>query len=83
MLMLNRYHSLKKIGNYHGPLLIAHGDSDELIPFSHGQKLYAAANEPKRFVRIIRGDHNWVPPQYYVQELDRFLAELPIAVESD
>ena len=77
MLMLNRYNSLKKIGNYAGPLLIAHGDADEVVPFAHGEQLVAAANEPKRFVRISRGDHNWVPPQYYEQELQQFLDALP------
>jgi uncharacterized protein len=77
MLMFNRYNSLKKIGDYQGPLLIAHGDMDEVVPFAHGQTLFAAANEPKRFVQIVRGDHNWVPPQNYVRELDQFIATLP------
>ncbi len=73
-LMINRFNSLKKLGNYSGPLLIAHGDADELIPFSQGERLFAAANEPKRFVRIAGGDHNWVPPEHYIAELDQFFA---------
>jgi fermentation-respiration switch protein FrsA (DUF1100 family) len=79
MLMVNRFNSAKKIADYAGPLLIAHGDADELIPLAHGEQLFAAANEPKRFVRIAGGDHNWVPPQYYIAELDRLFAEVDTA----
>jgi fermentation-respiration switch protein FrsA (DUF1100 family) len=77
--MVDRYNSLKKIGDYHGSLLIAHGDADALIRLEHGQRLYAAANEPKQFVRIVGGDHDWLLPEYYVAELDRFIANLPAA----
>ena len=73
LLMINRFNSIKKLGDYAGPLLIAHGDADELIPFAQGERLFAAANQPKRFVRIAGGDHNWVPPEHYIAELDRFL----------
>jgi uncharacterized protein len=74
--MMNRFNSAKKIGNYAGPLLIAHGNADELIPLAQGEQLFAAANEPKQFVRIAGGDHNWVPPEYYIAELDEFFAAI-------
>jgi hypothetical protein len=32
------------------PVLILHGRRDEIVPFLHGQALYEAAEEPKRFV---------------------------------
>ena len=38
-------------------LLIAHSIDDELIPFAHGKKLFAAAPEPKTFLEM-RGGHN-------------------------
>jgi fermentation-respiration switch protein FrsA (DUF1100 family) len=79
MLMYSRYKSLKKISDYHGPLLYAHGDSDKVVPFAQGERLFAAANEPKQFVRIAGGDHNWVAPEYYINALDQFLATLPAA----
>jgi pimeloyl-ACP methyl ester carboxylesterase len=31
------------------PLLVVHGDADHYFPVEHGERLYAAANEPKRF----------------------------------
>ncbi|HUW45423.1 MAG TPA: alpha/beta hydrolase, partial [Dehalococcoidia bacterium] len=36
------------------PLLLAHGDADELIPLEHAQKLYQKAKEPKE-LKIIPG----------------------------
>lgn len=73
----NRFDSLAKIRNYHGPLLQVHGDQDRLVPFAQGQKLFAAANEPKRFVTVPGGDHNTPLPEAYRQALDDFLASLP------
>lgn len=39
------------------PVLIIHSRNDELIPFDHGKRLFAAAKEPKMFLEI-SGDHN-------------------------
>jgi len=39
------------------PLLVVHSPEDEIIPFQLGEKVYQAANQPKRFVAI-EGDHN-------------------------
>jgi fermentation-respiration switch protein FrsA (DUF1100 family) len=40
------------------PLLVAHGDRDEVVPFALGERLFAAAAEPKRFLRVPGADHN-------------------------
>jgi fermentation-respiration switch protein FrsA (DUF1100 family) len=32
------------------PILILHGERDDVVPFHHGQRLYAAAREPKLFI---------------------------------
>jgi fermentation-respiration switch protein FrsA (DUF1100 family) len=42
----------------HAPVLVFQGKADEVIPFSHGQKLFAAASEPKRAVWIDGAGHN-------------------------
>ncbi|PEN12331.1 alpha/beta hydrolase [Longibacter salinarum] len=39
-----------RIADIDVPVLILHGRNDEIVPFSHGQALFDAANEPKRFV---------------------------------
>jgi fermentation-respiration switch protein FrsA (DUF1100 family) len=75
-LMTNRFESARHIGAYHGPLLQVHGDADQIVPFESGRKLFAAANEQKKFVRIAGGDHNDPPTEDYLKELDAFLTGL-------
>ncbi|MEA1959221.1 MAG: alpha/beta hydrolase [Chloroflexota bacterium] len=40
------------------PLLMLHGDADEVVPFESGRKLYEAANQPKKFCAIDGAGHN-------------------------
>ncbi len=55
----NRLDSLSKIQRCLGPVFIAHGTADGLIPFSHGQRLFDAATcERKCFYRMEGLDHN-------------------------
>jgi alpha-beta hydrolase superfamily lysophospholipase len=44
--------SLQRIGHLHIPVIIAHSVHDAVIPFSEGQRLYAAAHQPKRFLAL-------------------------------
>jgi uncharacterized protein len=69
--------SASKIPSFTGPLLQTHGDSDEVVPFAQGQRLFRVANEPKRFVAVAGGGHNDGPSPEYLDALDRFLASLP------
>lgn len=39
------------------PLLLIHGDKDRIIPLHHGEKLFAAAGQPKAFWRVPEGEH--------------------------
>lgn len=60
----DRFDSLARIPQVACPLLIMHGDHDRIIPFSHGERLFAAAPErsatgvPKQFVRLAGAGHN-------------------------
>lgn len=57
-LIKDRFDSLARIGAVRVPLLVVHGERDEIIPNALGQKLFEAANEPKT-LRIIPGaQHN-------------------------
>jgi pimeloyl-ACP methyl ester carboxylesterase len=56
-LVRNKYDTIAKLPGIHIPLLVLHSREDTLINFSHGQRLFAAANEPKQFVEL-RGGHN-------------------------
>ena len=58
LLPYDKFPNSKDIRKVHCPLLIIHGDSDTVIPTWHGRKLFALANEPKRFVVVPGADHN-------------------------
>jgi hypothetical protein len=47
LLMQDRFDSLSRIGAVREPLLVMHGEADEVIPQTFGRKLFDAANEPK------------------------------------
>lgn len=53
-----KYESLHKIPEIRVPLLILHGDRDEVVPLEQAKRLYAAANEPKQLYVIRGADHN-------------------------
>jgi fermentation-respiration switch protein FrsA (DUF1100 family) len=74
-LVRNRFDNLAKIGDCTRPVLIAHGTADGLIPFTQGERLFAAANEPKQFVRLEGHGHNDLPSPEFYAALRRFLAE--------
>lgn len=72
-LMRNRYDNLSKLPRLTRPVFIAHGTEDRLVPFAHGQSLYAAANEPKALLPLDGHGHNdWLPEEFFVA-LKRFL----------
>jgi len=51
------YDNVSNLRQVKAPVLIAHSADDELVPFAHGQALFAAAGEPKQFLEM-RGGHN-------------------------
>ncbi len=50
-----RFDNASKMSRIHAPIMIIHSQQDTLIPFSHGQKLFELANEPKTFLEIHGG----------------------------
>lgn len=61
------------------PLLIVHSTSDDIIPFNHGEALFAAARDPK-YLLSIRGSHNegfLDSGQQYIDGLRAFIDRLP------
>jgi hypothetical protein len=77
LLVPDQYRTLLYLTSVHCPLLILHSRGDEVIPFRHGEALYAAANEPKELVEI-HGSHNqgFLESQpYYEAALDSFLSK--------
>src|SRR5215813_3321571 len=56
-LMKDQLRSDERIGKVHVPLLIMHGVQDDVISIKFGERLFALANEPKRFIRYDKGGH--------------------------
>ncbi|NLF33001.1 MAG: alpha/beta hydrolase [Planctomycetes bacterium] len=60
------------------PVLVIHSRDDEMIPFAMGERVFAAAPQPKRFLAIA-GGHNsgfLMSHKAYVREMDAFLDEM-------
>ena len=51
------YPTQKYLTQIQCPVLISHSKDDEVVPYSHGKKLFDLAKEPKNFMEMI-GGHN-------------------------
>lgn len=58
MLPWDKFRSIDKIGLVKCPVLVIHGKQDRTIPFHHGEKLFAAAPEPKLSFWVDNAGHN-------------------------
>jgi len=77
LLARERYDNLSRIGAIAAPLLIVHGEADEVVPVGHGRWLFAAASQPKTAVFIPGARHNDLADFGLVEILLAFLAKLP------
>ena len=77
MISSYQYDSKVHIQGVQTPVLIIHSPNDEVIPFSHGEKLFENAPGPKKMLKI-RGRHNdgfIYSGVVYTEGLRRFLQE--------
>jgi uncharacterized protein len=56
-LLKDQFHSDWQIGNVTAPVLVFHGDKDDTVPISFGQRLFSLIKAPKCFVRFPLGGH--------------------------
>jgi fermentation-respiration switch protein FrsA (DUF1100 family) len=78
-----QYDSLARIGQIRSPVLIIHSREDEIIPFNHGQRLFAEAKDPKSFLEL-RGGHNdgfLASGQGYILGLNTFLTSFQMVIK--
>jgi fermentation-respiration switch protein FrsA (DUF1100 family) len=57
LLMMDQFRSDQRIGNVKAPVLILHGDADDIIPIKYGERLLAMMPGEKRLVRFAGGRH--------------------------
>lgn len=61
LLLPDRYESIVHLKNQKIPLLVIHGDRDNIVPFSYGQKLHDSYTGPKAFLPQKGYSHNDLP----------------------
>ena len=71
--MRDQFRSDELIGKVKAPILILHGVRDRVVPFAFGERLFALAPEPKRFVRFVDGGHNDLNFEIELKALREFL----------
>ena len=77
-LVRSKFDSLSKIGNIRSPIMLLHGDRDDIVPIEMAHELFAAANAPKRFYPIKGAGHNdtvLIGGDAYFDALKEFISE--------
>lgn len=77
-IMRDTFKSREFIGRVHIPVLIVHGEEDRVIPFSMGEAMFAAANEPKHFVAMAGADHATLVRDGVYTHIFEFLTNIPV-----
>ena len=76
ILLKDRYENKSKIVNINSPILIMHGEIDNIVPFHMGKKLFEIANEPKTFYSTKTDNHMMEYDDKLINELDIFIKSL-------
>jgi len=76
LLLKDKYESDKKIKNIKSPILIMHGEEDQIVPFWMGKKMFQMANEPKYSYFTKFDDHMMEYDENLVLELKKFIKSL-------
>jgi fermentation-respiration switch protein FrsA (DUF1100 family) len=70
-----QFDNLSRMDRIDAPVLVIHSPDDNVIPYEHGRRLFAAAGEPKQFLQL-SGSHaeNFqTSARRYVRGLETFL----------
>lgn len=68
--------NMKKVPDISSPVLIIHGDKDEVVPWAMGKEIYSALKNSKQIVTIIGGRHSdleFVNPALYYGSIEQFI----------
>lgn len=58
LLLQDKYENVKNIREVKAPVLILHGEKDEVIPVDHGRRIHEAAPEPKKLELFPTANHS-------------------------
>jgi fermentation-respiration switch protein FrsA (DUF1100 family) len=58
LLPFDEFRNVDKMARVRCPVLVMHGEEDDVVPVVHGRRLFRAAREPKRFLWVPGAGHN-------------------------
>ena len=73
-LIKDPFYSDRRIGKVRVPILMLHGERDNVVPIRFGERLFVLANEPKRLVRFAAGNHVDLDDYGAMQAVREFIA---------
>jgi len=76
LLLKDKFENYKKIKKINSPILIMHGELDQIVPFSMGKKIYKMANKPKYSYFTEYDNHMMEYDENLVLTLKSFLRSL-------
>ncbi len=76
ILLKDKYENDKKINNINIPVLVMHGEADQIVPFWMGKKIYEIANQPKYSYFTKYDDHMMEYDEKLIDELKIFVKSL-------
>tara|TARA_B100001094_G_scaffold329509_1_gene392395 strand:+ start:1094 stop:1810 length:717 start_codon:yes stop_codon:yes gene_type:complete len=76
LLLKDKYKNDKKMKNINIPLLVMHGEADQIVPFWMGKTIYEIANQPKYSYFTEYDDHMMEFDENLVLTIDKFIKSL-------
>ena len=76
LLLKDRFENYEKIKNINSPILVMHGEQDQIVPFAMGKKIYEIANNPKYSYFTKYDDHMMEFDEKLVLALKSFIKSL-------
>ena len=76
LLLKDKFENKNKIKNVSFPVLVMHGEMDQIVPFFMGKKMYEIANEPKYSYFTKHDNHMMEYDENLIKALNSFLKRL-------
>ena len=76
LILKDKYKNDEKIKNINIPVLVMHGEKDQIVPFSMGKKMFDLANDPKSSYFTKHDDHMMEFDNNMVFQLGSFIKSL-------
>lgn len=77
LLLKDQFRSDLRIGEVTAPVLVLHGELDDVIPIQYGRRLYELAHNPKQFISFPKGGHLDLDDYGALTAVREFVTRLP------